>query len=78
MSKYNWMMKYNGSTRFWVIINDERFNDVGILETSYLINDIEKRAYILYGGHVTLGHYDTLRAAKQSFALRVTKSVIIY
>lgn len=69
MSKYNWMMKYNGSTRFWVIINDERFKDVGILETSYLIREKEKREYILYDGHVTLGHYETLRAAKQAFAL---------
>ena len=78
MSKYNWMMKYNGSTRFWVIINDERYKDVGILETSYLIKDKEKREYILYDGHITLGHYETLRAAKQSFALRVTKGVINY
>ena len=78
MSKYNWMMKYNGSTRFWVIINDERYKDVGILETSYLIKDKEKREYILYDGHITLGHYETLRAAKQSFALRVTKGVISY
>ena len=78
MSKYNWMMKYNGSTRFWVIPNDERFKDVGILETSYLIKDKEKREYILYDGHITLGHYDTLRAAKHSFALRVTKGVINY
>lgn len=69
MSKYNWMMKYNGSTRFWVIINDERFKDVGILETSYLLKE-KKREYILYDGHITLGHYDTLRAAKQAFALR--------
>ena len=78
MSKYNWMMKYNGSTRFWVILNDERYKDVGILETSYLIKQKEKREYILYDGHITLGHYDTLRAAKQSFALRVTKGVINY
>ena len=70
MRKYNWMMKYNGSTRFWVIINDERFKDVGILETSYSIHDKEKREYILYNGHLTLGHFDTLRAAKQAFALR--------
>ena len=70
MSKYNWMMKYNGSTRFWVILNDVRFKDVGILETSYLIKDKEKREYILYDGHITLGHYETLRAAKQAFALR--------
>lgn len=78
MSKYNWMMKYNGSTRFWVIRNDERFKDVGILETSYLIKDKEKREYILYDGLITLGHYETLRAAKQSFALRVSKGVINY
>lgn len=71
MSKYNWMMNYNGSTtRYWVIINDERFKDVGILETSYSISGKEKREYILYNGHLTLGHYDTLRAAKQAFALR--------
>lgn len=70
MSKYNWMMKYNGSTRYWVILNSEKFKDVGILETSYSINGIEKRGYILYNGHLTLGHFDTLRAAKQSFALR--------
>lgn len=78
MSKYNWMMKYNGSTRFWIIMNDERFKDVGILETSYRIGNKDKREYILYDGHITLGHYDTLRAAKQSFALRVTKGVINY
>ena len=78
MSKYNWMMKYNGSTRYWVIANDERFKDVGILETSYRLGEKEKREYILYDGHITLGHYDTLRAAKQSFALRVTKGVINY
>ena len=70
MSKYNWMMKYNGSTRYWVILNSERFKDVGILETSYLIKEKENREYILYDGHITLGHYDTLRAAKQAFALR--------
>lgn len=72
MSKYNWHMKY-GPYRYWTILNDERFKDVGILETSYLIKDKEKREYILYDGHITLGHYDTLRAAKQSFALRVTR-----
>ena len=77
MSKYNWIMKY-GPARYWVIVNDERFKDVGILETSYRIGEKEKREYILYDGHVTLGHYETLRAAKQSFALRVTKSVINY
>lgn len=75
MSKYNWHMKYNGSTRYWVIIEDVRFNDarfknIGILETSYSSNGIEKREYILYNGHLTLGHFDTLRAAKQAFALR--------
>ena len=70
MSKYNWMMKYNGSTRYWILLNDERFKYVGILETSYSINGNERRAYILYIGHLTLGHYDTLRAAKQAFALR--------
>ena len=83
MSKYNWHMKYNGANRYWVIIedvrfNDARFNDIGILETSYRISEKEKREYILYDGHITLGHYDTLRAAKQSFALRVTKGVINY
>lgn len=78
MSKYNWIMKYNGSTRYWVILNREQFKDVGILETSYRIGEKEKREYILYDGHITLGHYDTLRAAKQSFALRVTKGVINY
>ena len=70
MSKYRWKMKYNGSSRYWIILNVERLKDVGILETSYLINGIEKRAYILYWGHLTLGHFDTLRAAKQAFALR--------
>ena len=75
MSKCNWMMKYNGSTRYWIIIedvrfNDARFKDIGILETSYRIGEKEKREYILYDGHVTLGHYDTLRAAKQAFAMR--------
>lgn len=70
MSKYRWNMKYNGSSRYWIILNDERLKDVGILETSYLIKDKEKREYILYDGHITLGHYDTLRAAKQAFALR--------
>ena len=75
MSKYNWHMKYNGSTRYWVIIedvrfNDARFKDLGILETSYRIGEKEKREYILYDGHITLGHYETLRAAKQSFAMR--------
>ena len=70
MSKYNWMMKYDGSTRYWVISNSEKFKDVGILETSYLIKEKEKREYILYDGHITLGYYDTLRAAKQAFALR--------
>lgn len=70
MSKYNWMMKYNGSTRYWLILNSEKFKDVGILETSYSINGNEKREYILYNGHLTLGHFDTLRAAKQAFALR--------
>ena len=76
MSKYNWMMKYNGpTTRYWVIIedvrfNDARFKDIGILETSYSIHGKEKREYILYQGHLTLGHFDTLRAAKQAFALR--------
>lgn len=78
MSKYNWMMKYNGSTRYWVILNDDRLKDVGILETSYLIKDKEKREYILYDGHITLGHYETLRAAKQAFALRVTRGGISY
>lgn len=75
MSKYNWMMKYNGSSRYWVIIedvrfNDARFKDVGILETSYSIHGKETREYILYNGLLTLGYYDTLRAAKQAFALR--------
>ena len=70
MSKYNWIMKYNGSTRYWNIVNSERFKYVGILETSYSIHGKEKREYILYKGHLTLGHYDTLRAAKQAFALR--------
>ena len=78
MSKYNWHMKYNGSTRFWVILNSEKFKDVGILETSYRIGEKEKREYFLYDGHITLGPYETLRAAKQSFALRVTKGVINY
>ena len=77
MSKYKWMMKY-GPYRYWVILNDERFKYVGILETSYSIHGKEKREYILYNGHLTLGHFDTLRAAKQSFALRVTKGVITY
>ena len=76
MSKYNWMMKYNGSTRYWVILNSEKFKDIGIIETSYLIHEKEKREYILYDGHITLGHYETLRAAKQSFSLRVTKGYI--
>lgn len=70
MSKYNWHMKYNGANRYWVILNSEFFKDVGIIETSYLINEKEKREYILYDGHITFGHYDTLRAAKQAFALR--------
>lgn len=78
MSKYNWMMKYNGSTRYWIILNSERFKDVGILETSYRIGEKEKREYIVYDGHITLGHYETLRAAKQSFALRVKKGSISY
>lgn len=78
MSKYNWMMKYNGSTRYWIILNSERFKDVGILETSYRIGEKEKREYIIYDGHITLGHYETLRAAKQSFALRVKKGSISY
>ena len=77
MSKYNWHMKYNGSTRYWVIVNDERFKDVGILETSYSINGKERREYILYNGHLTLGHFDTLRAAKQAFALRQYRKDII-
>lgn len=68
MSKYNWHMKYNGATRYWVILNSEKFKYVGILETSYSIHGKEKREYILYNGHLTLGHYETLRAAKQSFA----------
>ena len=71
MSKYNWIMKYNGSTtRYWVILNSEKFKDVGILETRYSIHGKEKREYIIYNGHLTLGYYDTLRAAKQAFALR--------
>ena len=71
MSKYNWMMKYNGSTRYWVISNDERYKYVGILESHFLESwGHEKRIYILYNGHLTLGHFATLRAAKQSFALR--------
>lgn len=78
MSKFNWHMKFNGSTRYWVILNSEAYKDVGILETSYLMHGKEKREYILYDGHITLGHYETLRAAKQSFALRVTKGVLNY
>ena len=35
MSKYNWMMKYNGSTRYWVILNSELYKDVGILESHF-------------------------------------------
>lgn len=69
MSKYNWHMKY-GPYRYWSILNDERFKDVGILETSYSIHGKEKREYILYQGHLTLGYFNTLRAAKQAFALR--------
>lgn len=72
MSKYNWHMKYDDTLRYWVILNSEAYKDVGIIETSYLIKGTEKREYILYDGHITLGHYDTLRAAKQAFALRVT------
>ena len=68
MSKYKWMMKY-GPTRYWVIVNDDRFKDIGILETRYVVG-VEKREYILYDGHITLGYYNTLRAAKQAFALR--------
>lgn len=78
MSKYNWHMRNDNTLRYWVILNDERFRDVGILETRYFIKDREKREYILYDGHITLGHYDTLRGAKQSFALRVTKGGISY
>lgn len=69
MSKYNWHMKY-GPYRYWTILKDERFKDIGILETSYRIGEKEKREYILYDGHITLGHYDTLIAAKQAFAMR--------
>ena len=71
MSKYNWHMKYNGANRYWVILNSERYKDVGILESRFLESwGHEKRIYILYNGHLTLGYFDTLRAAKQSFALR--------
>lgn len=71
MSKYKWMMKYNGANRYWVIRNSERYKDVGILESRFLESwGNEKRLYILYNGHLTLGYFDTLRAAKQSFALR--------
>lgn len=74
MSKYNWHMKYNGSTRYWVILNSERYKDVGILESRFLKEwGQEQSTYILYNGHLTLGYYNTLRAAKQAFALRVTK-----
>lgn len=73
MSKYKWHVKHNGACRYWVILNDERYRDVGILQTSYLINEKEVLLYILYKGHLTLGHFDTLRSAKQSFALRVKK-----
>lgn len=77
MSKYNWMMKYNGSTRYWIILNSEQFKDVGILESRFLkLWGKENRIYILYNGHLTLGYFDTLRAAKQSFALRVKKGSI--
>lgn len=78
MSKYNWHMKYDDTLRYWVILNSEAHKDVGIIETSYLINGTEKREYILYDGHITLGHYNTLRAAKQAFALRITKGGINY
>lgn len=74
MTKDNWMMKYNGSTRYWIIRNSVRYKDVGILESHFLESwGHEKRIYILYNGHLTLGYFDTLRAAKQSFALRVKK-----
>lgn len=73
MSKYNWHMKYNGSSRYWVILNSESYKDVGILELHFIEWGHEKRLYILYNGHLTLGYFDTLRAAKQSFALRVKK-----
>lgn len=70
MSKYNWHMKYNGTNWYWVILNSEEFKDVGILHTSYLINGKEKYMYVLYNGHLTLGHFNTLKSAKQAFALR--------
>lgn len=77
MTKYNWHMKYNGSTRYWIILNSDRYKDVGILESHFLESwGNEKRIYILYNGHLTLGYFDTLRAAKQSFALRVKKGGI--
>lgn len=77
MSKYNWHMKYNGANRYWVILNSDRYKDVGILESHFLESwGHEKRVYILYNGHLTLGYFETLRAAKQSFALRVKKGGI--
>lgn len=77
MSKYKWLMKYNGSTRYWVILDSERYKDIGILESRFLESwGHEKRLYILYNGHLTLGYFETLRAAKQSFALRVKKGGI--
>lgn len=71
MSKYNWHMKYNGANRYWVILNSDAYKDVGILESHFLEScGHEKRVYILYNGHLTLGYFETLRAAKHSFALR--------
>lgn len=70
MSKYNWHMKYNGTNRYWVILNSEAFKDVGILETSYQLDGKERRVYILYYGHLSIGHFNTLKSAKQAFALR--------
>lgn len=70
MSKYNWHMKYNGATRYWVILDNELYKDVGILESHFERFGYRYNQYTLYNGHLTLGHFDTLRAAKQAFALR--------
>ena len=79
MSKYNWHMKHNGANRYWVILNSETYKDVGILESRFLKEwGQEQSTYILYKGHLTLGYYNTLRAAKQAFALRITKGSINY